>query len=126
MRKTREQLKAEMRAEMEALIDQLLDWRGQTDKPTLAEFEEAMLPLREAFGKRLAKEMIENEESVRPVSATCPHCGAEATYKGLKEVEIQSRLGSLRLQRAYYYCSRCGRGFFPSGPAVGDGGESLE
>ncbi|MEM2126589.1 MAG: hypothetical protein QXQ53_09375 [Candidatus Methanosuratincola sp.] len=126
MGKTREQLKAEMRAEAEALIDQLLAWREQVDKPNLKEFEEAMLPLREAFGKQLVQDMIENEEAARPVSAPCPHCGAEAAYKGSKEVEIQSRLGSLRLRRAYYYCSRCGRGFFPSGPAVGDGGKSLE
>jgi hypothetical protein len=40
-------------------------------------------------------------------------CGGEARYAGRRSKRFQSALGSLHLQRAYYHCGACGRGFCP-------------
>jgi len=40
-------------------------------------------------------------------------CGNPAKYRGRHEKTFESVLGPLRLERAYYYCSECQRGFCP-------------
>jgi DNA-directed RNA polymerase subunit RPC12/RpoP len=40
-------------------------------------------------------------------------CGGRAMFKGRREAWVDTILGALRLKKAYYYCSRCGRGLSP-------------
>ncbi len=42
----------------------------------------------------------------------CP-CGAPAQYRGRHRKTFESVLGPLHLDRAYYYCAKCGSGFCP-------------
>lgn len=59
-----------------------------------------------------------------PVQA-CPDCGGQTRYAGRREKRLESVLGSLRLQRAYYHCPACGSGFYPRDRALGVEGVSL-
>ena len=38
-------------------------------------------------------------------------CGSEARYAGRRTKQVDSVLGPLRLERAYYHCSSCGHGY---------------
>ena len=40
-------------------------------------------------------------------------CGGEARFAGRRSKQVESVLGPLRLERAYYHCSGCGHGFCP-------------
>ena len=40
-------------------------------------------------------------------------CGQEARLVGRRSKQVQSVLGPLQLERAYYHCSSCGHGFCP-------------
>ncbi len=40
-------------------------------------------------------------------------CGRPARFKGQREAWLDTIMGPLRLEKAYYYCSGCGRGFSP-------------
>jgi hypothetical protein len=40
-------------------------------------------------------------------------CGSEARYAGRRSKQVESVLGPLRLERAYYHCSSCGHGYCP-------------
>jgi hypothetical protein len=40
-------------------------------------------------------------------------CGQEARYVGRRSKQVESVLGPLRLERAYYHCCGCGHGFCP-------------
>jgi hypothetical protein len=40
-------------------------------------------------------------------------CGSEARYAGRRSKQVESVLGPLRLERAYYHCSTCGHGYCP-------------
>ena len=40
-------------------------------------------------------------------------CGAAARFAGRKGKRFQSLLGSLTLERAYYHCAACQKGFYP-------------
>ncbi len=114
MKRSREQKKAELLAEAEALIESLLDWDEQTSKPNLRQIEDEVLALRHRFGQQLATTVIEAQDATQPAEAPkCAQCGAEMRYKGQKTADIESRLGTLAVERGYYYCARCQSGLFP-------------
>jgi hypothetical protein len=114
MRK-REEMEAALRAEAEAVIEELLD-RVEGEEPTLAELEDIVLRLRKRLGERMGSVVIEGQEATRPVERPrCPSCGEKMRYKGMKSVTVESRLGALGFERAYYYCDRCESGLFPPG-----------
>jgi hypothetical protein len=48
----------------------------------------------------------------------CPGCGQSADFQGYRPLKPLSILGPIPLQRAYYYCHRCG-GHFPWDETVG-------
>ncbi len=52
-------------------------------------------------------------------------CGQEARYAGRRVKQVQSVLGPLRLERAYYHCSSCGHGFCPRDGHLGIENTSL-
>lgn len=52
-------------------------------------------------------------------------CGEEARFAGRRSKQVQSVLGLLRLERAYYYCSVCGHGFCPRDRQLGIEDHSL-
>ena len=45
-------------------------------------------------------------------------CGEPAQYRGRHEKTFESVLGPLRLERAYYHCTKCQGGFYPRDRAL--------
>lgn len=119
MRRTPEQLEAEMMAEAKALIAELVDWERQAGAPKLSQLEEKVLAVRQQLGKRLLKVLIEDQEARQPAAPPqCPTCGAEMRYKGQKGTDLETRLGGIRVERGYYHCAHCESGLFPPGSAA--------
>ena len=54
----------------------------------------------------------------------CP-CGKVARYAGRRPKTLQTALGEMTLERAYYDCAACARGFCPRDRALGMEGTSL-
>lgn len=46
-------------------------------------------------------------------------CGKNARYAGRRHKRFETVLGALTLERAYYHCDACGRGFCPRDQALG-------
>jgi uncharacterized protein with PIN domain len=116
MKRTGEELKAEMMAEMEEEVDRLLDWHERAETPTLAEIEEAVIEVRQRMGQRMTGAVVTEQEAVHPVPGPrCPTCEREMHYKGMKMVTVTGRTGEMQVERAYYHCRHCRRGFFPPG-----------
>lgn len=119
MRKSKEELKAQLMKEAEAVIDELLDWHLQTKEPNLGQVEEKVLGLRQRLSEQMSQAVIANQEAVRPVPGpVCKECGQEMRYKGLKKLQVSSWVGELELERGYYYCDQCRTGLFPPGSAT--------
>jgi hypothetical protein len=116
MNKSREQMRAKALGEAEAIIEEWLDWCEAAPEARLAEIEEAIVGLRQRFGEQLAGQTLESLESRRSVPGpSCAHCQQEMRYKGQKAVRVESRVGSIKVDRGYYWCAECQEGFFPSG-----------
>jgi hypothetical protein len=53
MKRTREQIKAELMKKAEQEVDRLLDWEETADKPTLTQFENQVLMTRKALSEAM-------------------------------------------------------------------------
>lgn len=116
MKTSQDKLKAEFLAEAEALFDQLMAWDEQTAEPDLTQIEEMVLQLRQRLGEQLTQAVVARQEKRQPAEKMiCPQCQGEAEPKGQKRHRVESRVGSVQLERSYYYCPRCRQGFFPPG-----------
>jgi hypothetical protein len=112
MKRTREQIKAELLKKAEQEIDRLLEWEEKADQPTLTQFENQVLTTRQA----LSAAMLAGQEMRQPAEpVVCPKCGQPTENKGLHTKEVETRAGTLRLRRQYHYCAHCHAGFFPPG-----------
>ena len=73
MKRTREQIKAEMMKRVEKEIDELLDWREGSAPPNLSQFEEEILQARKGISQAMMEGMLSGEENQGPVeSPECP------------------------------------------------------
>ena len=127
MKPKRAELKQVLLEQAAVLIDELLDWQEQTPQPNLTQIEGIVLKLRKQLGEQLALAVIEQQAAKRPAPGPrCPQCQREMHYKAQKDNTVESRVGTLPLQRGYYYCETCRTGLFPPRPTTGTVGRPLE
>ena len=78
---------------------------------------------------RVAARAVEqrlNADTSDHTSSTLPcACGQQARYTGRRSKTLESVLGDLRLERAYYHCASCQAGFCPRDQTLGLQGCSL-
>ena len=116
MKRSREQIKAELMKRAEREIDRLLDWEEKAARPTLTQFENEVLKTRQALGEAMLAGVMTGQETHQPAEPVrCPKCGQPTENKGLQTKEVETRAGTLRLRRQYHYCAHCQAGFFPPG-----------
>lgn len=116
MKKSREQLKAELMAKMEEAVERILDWQEGGEDHTFREIEDEVLAIGQKVKQELTEATIGQEDKRQPVETPdCPNCEAKMVDKGLRKRQVQGRTGTVELERSYYTCPECGEGFFPSG-----------
>ena len=116
MKGNEEKLKEEFLAEAAKLFDQLMEWAGENERPNLTQIEDIILVLRERFGEQLVEKVLMRQEQRQPAERVlCSKCGDEMKSKGLKGNQVESRIGTLKIEREHYYCPRCQAGIFPPG-----------
>lgn len=113
MEKTKKQVKEAVMRAVEEQVDELMEWLESTPAPNLSQIEEQVLRLREVVSKKTTEAVLEGEGARDPVAACCPQCGAAAMNKGLKKLGIESSCASVGVERSYWYCPSCKKGFFP-------------
>ena len=72
-----------------------------------------------AFAARWLERVLNRDHSDCQGSSTSCSCGHEARYAGRRAKRFTCALGTLRLERAYYHCSACNRGFCPRDRTLG-------
>ena len=56
---------------------------------------------------------------------TCPKCKDSARFQCWRGKSFTLLIGDVRVDRAYYHCSKCRRGFFPRDAQLGLGSGDL-
>ena len=113
MKRTRSELKASLLAEIEDELDKALDWQEKAESPNLTAFENQVLSIRNSIGLRVLREVIRDEEKEMAGERHCPRCKKPMQRKGKRPQVIETRLGTLELEREYFYCKTCQEGIFP-------------
>jgi hypothetical protein len=127
MPRPRAEVQAELEAEAARLIAALLDWTEQTEAPNLTQIEDEVLKLRQQFAEKLAEAAVDQQATVAPLTVACPQCGRPMHQKKKRQRRrVQSRLGGVALNRAYYYCDHCRVGLFPPGSPTASGRPPVE
>jgi len=112
-----EGLKARMMAEAEEAIDKLLAGRKEKQELQLRDIERLVREAGQSVMECFTAELAGGEEQAEG-RGVCPECGGKARYKGRKVRDLVTETGEVRLERAYYYCPTCRKGFFPPRPPL--------
>ena len=125
MKPSRAGRKTALLQQAEVLVDELLEWEDEHQRPNLTEIEDIVLALRKRIGEQtpahasgasVAQSVVDYQAAQSPVPGhTCPTCGREMHAKSRKRRRVESRAGSLPLERTHFYCDHCWRGSFPPG-----------
>ena len=110
-------LKAQMMAEAEEAIDNLLAGVDEREGLMLSDIEQLVRTAGQRVMERFTQDLVAAEAKVEGINI-CPECGRKMRYKGQKARHLATETGEVSLKRAYYYCPRCRRGFFPPGPTL--------
>jgi YgiT-type zinc finger domain-containing protein len=106
----REELKTKLLAKAEATIDELLKDERLHEKMTLSEIEQVVGQSEADFRQAALEEIIALQQET-PTS--CPLCGGQLANKGKRRKQVVSLRGETAIERTYYQCQQCGRGYFP-------------
>ena len=111
----REALKAKLLARAEATIDNLLEDERLHEKMTLSEIERVVGVSEADFRQAALEEIIALQQET---PTTCPICGGKLENKGKRRKQVVSLRGEAEIERTYYQCQSCKRGYFPPGSTV--------
>ena len=108
-----EGLKAQLMAQAEAAIDQLLAARKAQNR--LSEVEDMVQATGQVIQPEMTGILLKMDSQPSGPGPVCEECGREMHYKGQKKRQVVTSSGEVEVERAYYYCKGCQRGYFRPG-----------
>ena len=113
---SREELKAKLLVRAEAAIDEMLADKRLHEQMTLSEIEQVVGQSEADFRQAALEEIMALQQET---PAICPMCGGQLKNKGKRRKQVVSLRGEVEIERSYYQCPSCKRGYFPPGSPVG-------
>ena len=110
MSNKREELKAQLLEQAEAVIDKMLSDERLNEKMTLSDIEGIIGVSEAEFRQSALEAMIAMQQETAKV---CPLCGNKLRNKGKHKKRVVSLRGESDIERTYYQCEGCGKGYFP-------------
>lgn len=108
----RDDLKAKLLAQAEAAIDKMLSDERLSDQMTMSEIEAVVGASEADFRQRTLEEIIATQQEN---AKTCPLCGSQLRNKGKRKKRVVTLRGESEIERTYYHCETCQKGYFPPG-----------
>lgn len=112
MPSSREALRAKLLARAEAAIDEMLKDERLHEKMTLSEIEQIIGRSEADFRQAALEEIIARQQDT---PSHCRLCGGQLENKGKRSKQVISVRGETSIERTYYQCQQCERGYFPPG-----------
>jgi uncharacterized protein with PIN domain len=112
MDEKRAAVKARMMVKAEVAIDKLLADERVSEAMTMSSIEAVVGKSETDFRQAALEEIIAMQKSR---AKTCPMCGNKLLNKGKQHRRVVSLRGEVTLERSYYECPGCRKGYFPPG-----------
>lgn len=116
--------RAELRQHLHARFEQWLDTVEQQvkhPKPTLEQLTHAVWQARQELTGSLTEALVQQrygfEQAQR--TASCPQCRRLVAARATVSRTVETLVGRVEVDRPYFSCAPCGRGFFPVDTALG-------
>jgi len=106
----RDDLKAKLLAQAEAAIDKMLSDERLSQQMTMSEIEAVVGESEADFRQRALEEIIAMQQEE---AKTCPLCGGGLRNKGKRKKRVVTLRGESEIERNYYHCETCQKGYFP-------------
>lgn len=106
----RDDLKAKLLAQAEAAIDKMLSDERLSGEMTMSEIEGVVGASEADFRQRTLEEIIAIQQEN---AKTCPLCGSGLRNKGKRKKRVVTLRGESEIERTYYHCQTCQKGYFP-------------
>ena len=119
MRKKNDGIENDLQPYLRREVEKEFSWLTQIEELDFEALESAVRQKVMTVAARLIEKHINSDLSDDVGSRQACDCGQIARYQGRREKEYSTTVGPLKLQRAYYHCSNCGKGFFPRDKALG-------
>jgi uncharacterized protein with PIN domain len=113
MSSEKDELEVRLLKQAEKAIHHLLEQKGERRDLSISEMEALVGELEMDLRQTWMQELV--DETYRPETSVCEACGGKLRAKGKKSRRIVTLRGEVEVQRDYYYCDRCKRGYFPPG-----------
>jgi uncharacterized protein with PIN domain len=110
MPNNREEMKAKLLARAEAAIDDLLKDERLHEEMSLTEIEQLVGQPEADFRQAALEEIIAIQQES---SKSCPMCGGKLRNKGKRSKQMVTLRGETEIERTYYQCENCHKGYFP-------------
>ncbi len=106
-------------------MEEFVSWQSEERAYTFEEIEERAIEIgrvmvREMIGVAVKEEGAKAERDRARPEPNCAGCGRPMRYRGKLGRGVESKVGRVSIERAYYHCPSCKEGFFPPGPQAGD------
>ena len=111
-REDRKKIHEALEAWLDGLEESLMN---AGERPTLEALTGAIRGSRQELMAKVAKAWIERRyrEELEQRVAGCPKCGGRVFRSGLKPRRLDTLIGTVTVERPYFYCERCQLGFSP-------------
>ena len=104
-------LKKRLQERANEAIEKLLTQKGGRRDLSMDEMEDLVGDFELEVRQSLMQEIIADTQETQ--AGLCERCGGKLRYKGKKPKRVVTLRGEVTVERDYYQCETCGRGYFP-------------
>ena len=116
---SRTQARRELHQEFDLWLDEAEE--GMKEEPTsLGALTKAVFARRHELTGMITESLVRQRhaEALGQERAPCSQCGRSVRSRGLVSRMVETLVGEMTLERPYFYCDGCKRGFYPLDEAL--------
>src|SRR5205823_1974453 len=97
-----------------------VEGRVKEQPPTLAQVAQVVFEMRQELLGQVTQQVVEQRhgQTLRQDHAICPRCGVAWAARGPVRRTVETLVGAVALERPYFYCVPCQKGFSPLDAAL--------
>ena len=108
-----------LRERFEQWLDEV-EARVSEEGASLEEIVQAAFETRDELTGMEAESLIESRhaDALEQMTMSCPECGRTVRARAAPTRTVETMVGKVSLRRPYFYCVKCGRGYYPLDEAL--------